>query len=825
MDEPRIPPAELDLYLSTLRGAIGDVLGWLGGGIAFAGLPYEEWAGPGYAIGACFDPHVLTARLAPLTVALDAGAIAPAEGLSVGPELPSQKERLRFAVGSGRRTVRLLPRLWGGCPFRVLDAGPGWQVAATIAERPLLAVRPGLAVFATCPLRLIHRHLNQADPATTADFTDLVASAVLAAGGAPPILDDHELRRDFHALGVTVLLVAQLYRAAGRTWDGAPAVAAAREAARLHRTGDRAGAEAALGAIFATCAEARRRIVDLPIHLMVMPHGGILFPGEGFAEYDWPEASAQALNLYLDWSERFGYRFAPDIGAGTLEELARLHPATIARLRRAWDEGRCEFVNGTWSQPYLHLLTAWDHDRQFEAGLAAFTRLFGRRPAVFASQEMAIHPGLPAVLRRHGFAHAIHRSQNLGLAPIDDAALIDWQAHDGSGAIRSLPAHRLRSERRGGEVWRHLPVLLTSERARGLPFLAFTSMMDQSFIDIYTEEILRAHRFAAVWGAFITPRAFFAATADIPATPRRYAADSYRFDLDLSGNGFHGHQTGGYSSQHAFLFTGAERQRAEPDPAGLRRLLDQQAHDCYIIPYFTTGYFMAGGISDYPGPLVAAHSSRPHGGQRCIRDAAGYPRSWRDDAPFTPAEAAIDAQAMTISCGRRRVRLDPATAAVVELDGRAVRLGLPAWNGVPLRVDRAAADGRRLRLDGRIPGWGALTVAYALAEDGTLFAELDAYDQEHPWDEARICWADCVALEHDLPADGVVVRTVGGVSEATVQPRFHSLGGVELRLLGGGLRLGHGGSIFFRQQPGRLLNRLWCHDEFSTRFWWSAAGS
>lgn len=70
MKEERLPQAELDLYLKSLGNSLAEH-GRLHPQIQLFGLPVEEWAGPGYAIGALFDPYVLTAPLKPSKVYLE----------------------------------------------------------------------------------------------------------------------------------------------------------------------------------------------------------------------------------------------------------------------------------------------------------------------------------------------------------------------------------------------------------------------------------------------------------------------------------------------------------------------------------------------------------------------------------------------------------------------------------------------------------------------------------------------------------------------------------------------------------------------------------
>ena len=822
MKEERLPKTELDLYLKTLGDSLAEH-GRLHPQIQLFGLPVEEWAGPGYAIGALFDPYVLTASLKPSTVYLE-WPEAELSGISWLEKRVSQKEKITFGVNERRSPEFMLPMLWGGVEYHRFEATSDWQIQATIAECPALSVRDGSALFAFNPLKVIHRYLNMADPSTTRDLTDLIIKAVLGASGIDRELDDDDLRRDFHALGVSSLLLGQLHKAVGQSWNVEDFAADLRAAAVAYVEGDRARAREVLSSLFVRFADKRKQLVPVPVYIMVMPHGGILFEKEGYAEYDSPELAARALNLFLDWQERFGFHFAPDIGAGTLEEFVKSHPKTVQRFNEAWDKGSVEFVNGSYSQPYSQLWDLWDQEKQFEIGLKTFDKLFGRHPKVYASQEIALHSAMPALLKKFGYEYAIHRSQNLGLAPIDPAALIEWQSPAGAG-VRALPAHPLRSERRGGEIWRHFPVLMTTDRNNGLPFIAFTSLMDQTFIDIYNEEILRANQYASVWGEFVTPSEFFEKTKSIEAEARCYTLDQYYYELDLSGNSIHGHQTGGYSSEHAFMFKEGtrlrelEKQGSLPE-SDLKLLLNQEAHDCYIIPYFATGYFMEGGMTDYDGPRYRSCNDQPRGLNRYIRDTAGYPKTFSDHAPVLPEPSHIEGG--MLSSGGKQVEIDLQTGAVVSLAGKKVSLGALKYNGIAFEVQEVKGSNNRLSLSGQLPGFGGVVIEYFM-NAGYLYSEVSCPVMDHRWEDTKITWKDAVYLEHSKPSQASVVRTVSAVSQPTALERFHSLDVLEIRDGSSAVNLKHGGNIFFRQTPGAVQNRLWCYDEFCNRFYWAVA--
>jgi hypothetical protein len=820
LKEERIPKKELELFLETLDGSLKDISGIHGNLVEFSGLPVEEWAGPGYAVATLFDPNILTAKLKKSKIYLEFPEKVPA-GVECLELRSSQKEKISFKISKTRSPQFYLPMQWGGVQWRRMKASPDWKSIATIAELPAVLVKEGTAIFAFNPLKVIHRYLIMADPSSTRDLTDLIVKAILSASGIEKELDDNDLRRDFHAFGISALLVCQLHRAIGRKWNVREILPELSLAAEHYMNGKYEKAEKTLSGLFGLLEKRRREIVDTPIYMMTMPHGGIIIENEGYAEYDWSDAAAKVLNLLLDWTEKYGYRIAPDIGAGTLEEFVKVHPETVKRMKKLWDSGHLEFVNGTHSQPYMQVWPIWDQDKQFEIGLKTFMDIFGRRPTVYAAQEIAHHPALPDILVKNGFRHAIHRSQNLGLVPTDKSPLIDWQSPSGN-SIRSLPSHPLRTERRGGEIWRHLPILLTSERNNELPFIAFTSLMDQTFIDIYNEEILRANRYAPVWGDFVTPSDFFDRTEILKAVKTSYTLDQYHYDLDLSGNSIHGHQTGGYSSEHAFMFKeGArlqslERKGALPEDE-LKLLLTQEAHDCYIIPYFAPGYFMDGGLTDYCGPRYRCVNDGPRGLARVIRDAAKYPKVFSDTAPYTAVKAKI--KGAVISSKGHSAEIDGRNGRVIAIDGKKVSLGFLKFDGVPFKVEKFFSKGNKLCASGKIPGFADAVLEYFFGNDG-LFCEVSAGTPSFIWPDTKISWGSSVYLEHSRDAGTEIVRNVSGVLQPTGIEKFHSLDFIEISNRKIPVRLRHGGNIFFRQTKNTVQNRLWTYDEFCNRFWW-----
>ena len=769
-----------------------------------------------YAMSALCDPYVLTAKRRPAELHLSFGEAPRFAGMTLSEPCRGQKERIVFAGAAGER-VLLNPN-----EYRRLAVSKAWTPLASIAELPGVVARPGTAVFAFNPLALIRSYLNMAEPEITGDIVSLIAAAALCARGDARTIRHHDLRRDFHSYGVAAMLVAKLAVLRGGTFDVAQAVEEAAPAARAYCAGRYAQATKLLAASLASLARVRSALAPLPVYILHMPHGGILFRDEGYAEYDWPEASAKVLNLYLRWAKDFGYRFAPDLGAGTLEHLNSTHPQTVRDLADAWKNGLMEFVNGTWGQPYLQIWRTWDQRQHFSVGLAAFERVFHRRPTVYAAQEMALHPNLPGLLVDFGYKYAIHRVQNLGVTPDCTEALIRWQGADGR-SILTLPSHPSKSEKHGSLIFRDWPDLVSRTLDDGLPFAAITSLIDQTFVGPCQEEFIRANRYAAVFGEFMTPSGFFAATPHIASPDRYFTLDDHTCELALPEDSYHRYEMTASSSLHAYWNAEAARledaeRRGKLDPGALGRLLDGEAHDAYILPYFKQGAFLDLYLTEYPGPRYRVTGDNPRGVARYIKDSVGLPDVIEDRPATKPSAARV--RQNRIAAEGRTVAVDARSGAVSALDGAAVRFGEVRYQGRRLARVRLARGENRLLVRGELPGIGSIEVEYFIA-GGFLYGvvSLPGGMKRVPCDVPY--WEDGVCLAHEIGKRASVVRHSSGVEEATHLEQFFSVDRLAVEWSGGVRRFRHGGNIFFRRCGAELLNRLWAYEERSRSFWWA----
>jgi hypothetical protein len=116
------------------------------------------------------------------------------------------------------------------------------------------------------------------------------------------------------------------------------------------------------------------------------------------------EEYVQRLVLSLDSQDRFPWiHINFDFSAVELEDLAERYPHLVARLRKLTNEGRVSFVNGTYSQPHLQILSVESTIRQFQYGLKSIEKLTGYKATCYCAQEPGLTPQLPQILRAFGF--------------------------------------------------------------------------------------------------------------------------------------------------------------------------------------------------------------------------------------------------------------------------------------------------------------------------------------------------------------------------------------------------------------------------------------
>lgn len=184
----------------------------------------------GYLLASLFDPFLICSPKKYIRICLGSldGATLMREmkGISAQGPYGQQKEAVEFDSTRGGKRI-----LYMSCLHLRLKVSSAWKILATCAELPAVVVKPRIAVFSFDPANLIDKYLNMMEPDITADITDLLIRAILTARGVGRELDDNDLRRDFHALGISTMMVEELCSLSGRQWDVKEILAVLEEAA------------------------------------------------------------------------------------------------------------------------------------------------------------------------------------------------------------------------------------------------------------------------------------------------------------------------------------------------------------------------------------------------------------------------------------------------------------------------------------------------------------------------------------------------------------------------------------------------------------------
>ena len=89
-----------------------------------------------------------------------------------------------------------------------------------------------------------------------------------------------------------------------------------------------------------------------------------------------------------------------------LEDLCKNYKDIYERMKNQYKNGSLDFLDGTYSQAHLQVLTSESNWRQFEYGSEIYKSLFNKKVDVYARQETGLHLQLPQLLRKFGYKFA-----------------------------------------------------------------------------------------------------------------------------------------------------------------------------------------------------------------------------------------------------------------------------------------------------------------------------------------------------------------------------------------------------------------------------------
>ena len=502
-------------------------------------------------------------------------------------------------------------------PMQCLELTGQARACARVGEFPDAVLTSGGVVFSTDffhALELFRAQPFQFIGEASKLFVFLVRR-LLKAGVArrtmAAVEKEFDLRRDFHAWGVSYLLLHRLAANLGSELDDAALQQSVVKAATKTAAGNASAGRRALGASFRRMAKLRQQMAPLDIHIMDGFHGGVLYDDVGFVELDWPTFAARWLEDCLWLAENKSWPFNMQFDAGTIECLNKRYPGLFKKLAGAWDKGLIDIVDGTYSQPLtFYSWEAWS--RNFEQGLGAMEEVFGRRPETYVRQEFGFTPQLPSLLNRFGYKQAVQRVAGPSTpTPAEDERRIIWQGKDGS-RIDTLPSHPTRSEHAQWFMFHAIPDLITQALERGDAYLALTNDADAMRHPLLREDVIRTHHYAPVWGRFVTYNDFFRET-EPPEKTVAYTFDDYGPPL-LSQNPFHGNPVEALRTGHEMETTllAAEAlaafnsivlgQQLPDNNDRWRGLLYLQQHDIPQIARIAAGQFLQTNLVNYEGP-------------------------------------------------------------------------------------------------------------------------------------------------------------------------------------------------------------------------------
>jgi len=210
------------------------------------------------------------------------------------------------------------------------------------------------------------------------------------------------------------------------------------------------------------------------------------------------------------------------ISGGTVEEMARREPSTLALLREALDADRATLIGGEYDELDLPLLTSEGILDQLRRGLAAYQRHLGRRPTIFGRRRFGLTPLLPQILRQLGFVGALHFTLDDGRFPVGNQSKLRWEGLDGTEleSLARIPFEVARADR----------FLRLAER------LGDTADLDHASTAIFAhwpgrsspwyDDLWRMAQYVPALGRFKTLAQYFESTT-YAGRAERYSPDKY----------------------------------------------------------------------------------------------------------------------------------------------------------------------------------------------------------------------------------------------------------------------------------------------------------
>ncbi|MHC4180952.1 MAG: hypothetical protein ACYSWU_25930, partial [Planctomycetota bacterium] len=249
-------------------------------------------------------------------------------------------------------------------------------------------------------------------------------------------------------------------------------------------------------------------------------------------EYFYPVES-HLLDLTLVASTTLGQSLRDELAGGVptnllisgelVEQMARREPATLRALAEALEKGAAAIVGGEFSEWALPLLPPEAIRAQLGRGLAGYQEYLGTRPTIYGRRRFGLSPVLPQILKRSGFAGAIHCTLDDGRFPTGNQSRIQWEGMDGTvlEALARVPIDVSRAD-----AFLSLPERLgDSMDLDHVATVVLAHWPGQS--SPWYQDLRRIAAYSPVLGTFATITDYFEQTS-MAGQQKQYKADQYR---------------------------------------------------------------------------------------------------------------------------------------------------------------------------------------------------------------------------------------------------------------------------------------------------------
>ncbi len=249
-------------------------------------------------------------------------------------------------------------------------------------------------------------------------------------------------------------------------------------------------------------------------------------------EYFYP-LDARMLDLTLLAASTLGQSLRDELAGGlpcnllvsgeVIEEMARCEPETLDALKRALAAGSACLIGGELAESSLPLLDPEAIARHLSRGLTVYQERLQQRPMIFGRRRFGLTPTLPQVLRRLGFAAALHCTLDDGRFPTSDQNLVSWEGIDGT-TIESLGCLPIDVAR--AESFLALPKKLSDtmslDRTATVMFAHWPGRAS-----CWYDDLRRIAAYGSVLGEFSTMAGLFDETSAVGES-KYYQPDEYR---------------------------------------------------------------------------------------------------------------------------------------------------------------------------------------------------------------------------------------------------------------------------------------------------------